>query len=423
MKKFSRILVLLLVLTMVSGVLLAAPLKLELFYYKQEIRDALREMADEFTSENPDITIDLTVVPNEGITVLRTRLASGQAPDIIQLQSYSQVFEFARAGYLMDLSGTPIMNKVVDSSMNAVTYNGKAYSLPMDMAGIGIIYNKDLFTQAGIENLPTTYRELKTVARKLKNAGITPFAGLLKANWSAGHFITLVHTELLGAEGGNEAILNWIDEMNKGEGSYGGPIDVDDLFDIMDFYQDNMALNSIEWDWTEQQDAFGKGQAAMMVQGLWSYNAVLGNTEATINVDNVGFIPFPVTKNSEDTKFYADVDSTLAISSQSTPEKKEAAMKFLEWLSTPKAIEMWTTKANLTSTFKGADMSGMKLPYQELMESVNNDGAYPWAFSMYPVSVFEDACKNGAQQYFFGRKSADEVIEGIDALWRSEIGK
>ena len=121
MKKFSRILMVVLVLVMAGSALIAAPLKLELFYYKQEIRDALRDMADEFTKENPDITIDLTVVPNEGITVLRTRLASGQAPDIIQLQSYSQVFEFAAAGYLMDLTGTPIINKVVDSAMNAVT--------------------------------------------------------------------------------------------------------------------------------------------------------------------------------------------------------------------------------------------------------------------------------------------------------------
>jgi hypothetical protein len=42
---------------------------------------------------------------------------------------------------------------------------------------------------------------------------------------------------------------------------------------------------------------------------------------------------------------------------------------------------------------------------------------------MYPVSVFEDACKNGAQAYFFGQKSKEDVIKYIDESWKKEMGK
>jgi len=39
------------------------------------------------------------------------------------------------------------------------------------------------------------------------------------------------------------------------------------------------------------------------------------------------------------------------------------------------------------------------------------------------VAVFEDACKNGAQEYMFGRKNADQVIKYIDDTWKREIKK
>jgi raffinose/stachyose/melibiose transport system substrate-binding protein len=411
-------------MTLVAGICIstsavfAAPVKLELYYYKQEaFIEGIKAIVSEYEKSNPDVKFELTMVP-DGWTVLKTRMAGGKAPDIIQLQSYSQVFEFAGAGYLVDLTKDPVLSKVIPSAKGAVTYNGKAYAVPMDYAGIGIIYNKELFRKAGIKKAPATFKELQDACAKLKKANILPFAGLLKANWSSGHFITLVHTTLLGAKGGNKAILSWIQEMNKGKGSFGGPVKKSDLFRIMDFYRANMSDNATEWDWNEQQKAFASGEAAMMVQGLWSYGAAIGTNPKL----DCGFIPFPCTNNPKDTKFYADVDSTFAISAQSTPDKQAAAKKFLNWLSTPKAIKLWTTKCKLTVAFKGADLSGLPSPFQQLMSGAAK-GAYPWAFSMYPTAAFEDAAKNGAQQYFFKRLNADQVIARIDDIWKKNIGK
>ena len=394
---------------------ISAKEKLNLFFYKQEIKDALREMCDAFSAKYPDITIETEMVPNDSITVLKTRLASGKAPDIIQLQSYSQVFEFAKAGYLLDLSKEKVISKVIDSSKAAVTYNGKVYALPMDFAGIGIIYNKKIFTKYGLE-APETYRDLRRVCSTLKKNGVTPFAGLLKANWSAGHFITLLHGTLTGS---TSKTMDWIKKMDTGKASWADPVDVDELFNIMDFYKQNMDSNAVEMDWNEQQAAFANEKAAMMVQGLWSYGAAIGTNPKL----DCGFVPFPATNNKKDTKFYADVDSTFALSATASRSKAEAAKKFLEWLSSREAIKMWTEKCKLTSTFKGADMSALDAPFNDLMSSVNKNGAYIWEFSIYPVSAFEDAAKNGAQAYFFGQKSKEDVVKYIDETWRKEQGK
>jgi len=409
----KRIVSLLLVLLAFTGMVSAQ--KLELYYYKQENQDGLKKLVAQFVKENPGITIDMLIVPNDADATMSARAAQGKLPDILQMQSYSRVQEYAEKGYLVDLTKQPVLGKVVDSAKPSVTWNNKLWGLPMDFAGIGIIYNKDIFAKYNLK-APTTYRELDKVCRTLNDKGVIPFAGLLKENWSMGHFITMVHTSLLAEKG--IPVSTFVADMNAGKTSY-GVVDTDKLFAIIDFYRKNMDKNAEEMAWNEQQASFAEGKAAMMVQGLWSYGAAIGTNPKL----NCGFIPFPVFNDAKKNIFYADVDSCFGVSAQSSPEKKAAALKFLEWLSTPQAQKIWVEDYKLTLSFKGADVSKLGGPFVDLMTNVNKNGAYPWAFASYPTAVFEDACKNGAQQYVFNKKTADEVIADIDKQWAASRKK
>jgi raffinose/stachyose/melibiose transport system substrate-binding protein len=384
--------------------------KLELYYYKQENQDGLKKLVDTFVSGNPGISIDMLIIPNDADATMAARAASGKLSEILQMQSYSRVVEYAQKGYVLDLSRQPVLGKVIDSAKPAVSWQGKQWALPMDFAGIGIIYNKAVFAGYGLK-APATYRELERVVKTLRDKGVTPFAGLLKENWSIGHFITLVHTSLLAEK--KIPVDKFIADMDAGKTSY-GVVDTKKLFSIIDFYRANMDANAEEMSWNEQQAAFAGGKSAMMVQGLWSYGAAIGTNPAL----DCGFVPFPVFNDAKMNKFYADVDSCFGISAQASPDKQAAAMKFLAWLATPEAVRIWTTDYKLTLSFKGADLSALKPPFVELMSTVGKNGAYPWAFSMYPTAVFEDAVKNGAQAYVFKKKSAEAVIADIDRQWR-----
>ncbi|MDD3982163.1 MAG: extracellular solute-binding protein, partial [Spirochaetales bacterium] len=358
---------------------------------------------------------DLLIVPNDADATMSARAAQGKLPDILQMQSYSRVAEYAAKGYLVDLTKQPVLTKVVDSSKPAVTWNSKLWGLPMDFAGIGIIYNKDIFAKYGLKP-PATYRDLERLCRTLRTNGVTPFAGLLKENWSMGHFITLVHTNLLAEK--NISADKFVADMNAGKTSY-GVVDTDKLFSVMDFYRANMDKNAEEWNWNEQQAAFAEGKAAMMVQGLWSYGAAIGTNPKL----DCGFVPFPIYNDAGMNKFYADVDSCFGVSAQSAPDKKAAALKFLEWLATSQAQKIWVEDYKLTLSFKGADVSKLGGPFVDLMSGVGKNGAYPWAFASYPTAVFEDACKNGAQQYVFNKKTAEAVIADIDKQWAANVKK
>jgi raffinose/stachyose/melibiose transport system substrate-binding protein len=140
--------------------------KLELYYYKPEIQAGLKTLTDAFTQANPGITINMLIVPNDADATMSARAASGTLSEILQMQSYSRVFEYAQKGYVLDLSREPVLSKVIPSSKAAVTWKGKQWALPMDFAGIGIIYNKDIFAQYKLQP-PTTYRELERVVKTM----------------------------------------------------------------------------------------------------------------------------------------------------------------------------------------------------------------------------------------------------------------
>lgn len=393
----------------------AQQVDLEMYYYKQENQEGLKKLVETYTAKT-GVKISLLIVPNDADATMSARAAQGKLPDILQMQTYARVWEYAQKGYVMDISKQPVLGKVLDSAKPSVTWNGKQYALPMDYAGIGIIYNKEIFAKYKLKE-PKTARELERVCATLRKNGVTPFAGLLNENWSAGHFITLVHTALLVGDK-KIPVDRFVADMNAGSSSF-GVVDSSKLFAALDFYRDNMDPKAAEWGWNEQQAAFAQGKAAMMVQGLWSYGAAI----ATNPKLDCGFIPYPVFNKASDNKMYADIDSCFGVSAQSSKEKQQAALAFLEWLATPEAQKIWIEDYKLVPAFKGANLSSMKKPFQDLLASVDKNGAYPWAFASYPTVVFEDACKNGAQQYMFKKTTADAVVKTVDETWAKAVKK
>ncbi len=410
MKAFTRKFIVLLVLTtLVLGAVFAQELKMS--YYKPEITASLPKLLEAFAKANPGITINTAIYPNDGGATLAAAAASGNLPDIMQQPAYSAVIENAKNGYILDLSKQPVMAKVIDGAKPSITYNGKLYAVPMDFAGIGIIYNKDIFAKYGLK-APTTYLELQKVADTLKKNNVTPFSGLLKANWSIGHFMAMIHSSMLGSKVKNAGIFKFVADMQSGKTTWDKGVDTAAMFKIMDWYKSAMAPNASEMDWNEQQAAYIKGEAAMMVQGLWALPNAKDNPKL-----NSGFIPFLWSNKAADNRFFADVDSTFTVSAQSKPEKQAAALKFINWLSSPEAVKIWTGDIQLTSTFKGADVSTMPTPFQDLMLSVNKLGSYPWVFSMMPTPTWEQAVKNGAHGYILGTAKPADIIAEVNKSW------
>jgi raffinose/stachyose/melibiose transport system substrate-binding protein len=417
MKK-SHILTLLLAASVAGAVSAQTELKMSL--YKQEIAPTINLLTDAFTKANPGIKITTEIHPNDGGATQAAAAAAGKLPDIIQTPAYSEVYSQAKNGYLVDLTGEPVIKKVNVDLLDGVLYQNKVFALPTDVGTIGILYNKQIFAKLGLK-VPTTYLELQQVAATLKKNNIIPFAGLLKENWSIGQFISLLHGEMIAASGEPNAVSKFAVTMGVGVGDWGKAVDLKKLFGIMDWYKANLSPDAVNNSWNEEVAEFATGKAAMVVQGQWFINPVI-DAQKTAKTDFViGFTPFTWSNKAADNKFFASADSTFALSAQSTKEKQAAAKKFLEWMASPEAVQIWTANYKLVPTFKGASLKALPPAFGDITASIAAKGSVPWEYALAPSATFEGAIKGGALDYMLGKITPEAMADAVTTSWKANF--
>ncbi len=114
--------------------------------------------------------VELQLVPGgEFVQKYATAVAGGSAPDMLALDLiYTPAF--AAAGQLADLTevaqALPYLDQLSPAHVGVGTYEGRVYGLPLLADASFIIWNKDLFREAGLdpEKGPTTWAEIEEMA-------------------------------------------------------------------------------------------------------------------------------------------------------------------------------------------------------------------------------------------------------------------
>jgi raffinose/stachyose/melibiose transport system substrate-binding protein len=122
---------------------------------------------------------------SDGETILKTRFATGDAPDFIWFNAGSLMATLDPARNFVDLSDQPYMDVLQDSYKQTVTVDGKVYGVPgtTSQAG-GWLYNKELHDELGLE-VPETWEELMANCEAAKEAGKTAIIASYKDSWTA----------------------------------------------------------------------------------------------------------------------------------------------------------------------------------------------------------------------------------------------
>jgi multiple sugar transport system substrate-binding protein len=137
--------------------------------------NAAQHMIDLWNSSHDD-KIELTTIPdNQMVTKLATSVQAGDVPDLI---SFDLIFmpDFMKAGFLTDLTATlgadPNQAKVAQAFKDLATYDGKLYGTGFTPDVSILLYNKDIFTKAGLdpEKPPTTIGQIEEYAKKIHEA-------------------------------------------------------------------------------------------------------------------------------------------------------------------------------------------------------------------------------------------------------------
>ncbi|GIM89458.1 sugar ABC transporter substrate-binding protein [Paractinoplanes toevensis] len=199
-----------------------------------------------------------TVTPAQDIVQqLGQALAGSTPPDVFYVDA-ARFADYASVGALDPYAkGDAFLPKLNES----FTYEGKLYCVPKDASTLALEINTDLWAKAGLTDadIPTTWDQLTAAARKLKASGVTPLA--------IGDTRDRIGAFLVQAGGW------WVSADGK-QPTADTPQNAQALTYLKSLLTEGLAKYPKALDAGWAGEAFGKGKAAMTIEGNWIKGAL-----------------------------------------------------------------------------------------------------------------------------------------------------
>lgn len=229
-----------------------------------------------FNEAYPNITVEPIYIDwGNGHSQFMNAVMAGTAPDIAMLGG-TWCVEFVENGSLApitDYVSQELMDSFIPAGFDVMTgADGKIYGLPYDGCIWDVIYRTDLFEEAGIDAVPTTWDELLAAGEKMKAIGKT----LLTVSCS-GYEVDDYYLPFLWQAGGSVCERDengkWVSTMNSAES-----------LNAAKFYcelveKGYMPAEITGMDFEAVLNSFTAGETAMMVAGMWNIGTLQGMTE------------------------------------------------------------------------------------------------------------------------------------------------
>jgi raffinose/stachyose/melibiose transport system substrate-binding protein len=380
----------------------------DIFQGKVEIADQLKALTDQYTKAHPNVTFNLQTVGGgaDGAAALKAQFASGNAPDIFTIQGYQDAQTWKDK--LEDLSDQPWIEDAYESALKATTMDGKIYGQPVSLEGYGFAYNKALFEKAGITELPKTLAELEEAAKKLKEAGITPFSVGYGEWWVLGnHGLNIPFASQEDPEA-------FIKGLNEGTAKIEGNEQFEQYFKLLDLTVKYGNKNPLTTDYNTQVTLFATGEAAMIQQGNWIQPML---DKLNPNMD-AGILPMPLSDDpAVADKLGIDVPSNWVVYNGASEEDKKAAKDFLNWMvSSEEGKKALVEEFKYIPAFKSIEAEGIGPLGEELVNYSKEGKTFSWQFMKYPDGAGQEF---GAtlQKYVDGKVSKEEAVKELDSSW------
>lgn len=144
----------------------------------------ITELAEAFMQAHPGTTIHVQAI-GDAEQEISMMMASNTLPDISPVLSNVTADEFS--DYYMPIDGM-YTEDTLYGYQSGVGTDGHLYGLNSAAMYFGMVYNKAVFREAGIEKTPATMEEFLDACEKLKAIGATPVACNYKDVWPLAYY-------------------------------------------------------------------------------------------------------------------------------------------------------------------------------------------------------------------------------------------
>lgn len=405
MKGFRKIVCLSLMLTLLMPLLAGAEgVTIKGFGLTAGTTAIMEEVMRDYKEQTGN-TLEWEIAGEDYAAVLRTRFAANEAPDVFDL-SGNEIASWSER--LADLGGARFLDTLFESSREFIQVDGQYLAMPYAFEGSGILYNKDLFAQAGITEFPKTLDGLEEAAIKLQEHGIQAFGEAWK-EWGF-----LMH--IFGTPFAYEPDLaGFTEKLNRGEVKLKDLKYMDNFFRLFDLtLKYGKGVESIGYSVMDQFPDFASGKIAMIKQGTW-----LGTHILSVNPDiNMGLAAVPLNDNPGDAKLMISTTRYFAVNKESPVA--EEAKAFLDWFK-DNLQKYFVNNQQSVAPYTDIDISQQGVLTRDMFAYSEAGMAYPtFGASLWPAGFQVDIAEP-LQAYAAGLIDKDQALEELQRLYDNRL--
>jgi len=380
-------------------------------------------VVDPFNEQSDTVFVEVVYQP-EAWNAIRTALAGGAGPDIVDTPGPSFVYELVQAGQLLaldDLADEFGWGELfVPWALSLGEVDGKLYSIADELETLVLYYNTAVFEEHGWEP-PTTWDELNALCKEMEAAGVIPFshgnADWRPANeWFVGEYLNHV----AGPDKVYQALT--------GEIPWTDPDFVRSIELLNEHQQKGWFMGGLEFYYTTGWDdyiiALATGEAAMKIEGTWVAGALIEQIAAGEYGDNDwDWVPVPSTSG----KAIFDLGMGHTWSVNKKAANPRAAAEFLTYFFSPEVQARRFRECDLVpgpvrlkaDALEGIDsrMAGMIVALSEASDA-GDYGYTTWTFwpPKSDVYIYEEI-----ERVWSGEITPKEYLEGLRAVFDEEF--
>ena len=333
----------------------------------------------------PNVTIEVTKLPDDSYyTALKTKLASGECPDIILVQPMyagaNACYSLAEAGYLASLDDMSCLANYKDNE--AMTYNGNVYGLSRGVSILGAFYNQDMFEECGITEVPQTWDEFLNACEKIKAKGHQPIVMGDKDQYVLQFGLyQLAANEIYSQDQEFDNKLRTEETSFKDEGTWDRVLEM-----YYELYENQYidSSQSLGLSASQAVQEFIDGNAAMTLDGSFNATALLADGAGGDFAR--GYFPMPGDKGDVYTATCQSAGLAIYSKSKYISECKELLDYLLDGES-----KMWeamiSTGKYIMTYGKGVEAAPNYELFKPFVDLMNEGKAYHWCNQSWPAGT------------------------------------
>lgn len=280
----------------------------------------MEKYIDAFEDKYPNVRVKYTCY-SEYEESIKDRIASGDYGDVLYVPAYMSDSDvekyFARLGDYDSL-----LEKYSYMEGRRGTIAG-VYGIPSKAYVLGIIYNKDVFYQAGITEYPTNFEGFLEALKAIKErTEAIPFYTYYSDPWALSIWDDFSYIEMTGSPYYKYKYKTYEkDAFLEGSTHYSA---FKLLYDIVD--QGLCEKSTDDIGWIKAKKMLNEGKIGCVALGSWAFNQI---KVAESEDDSLGIMPFPY---EIDGRQYMTIKTDYCYGVSGNSKYPEAARAFLDYM-------------------------------------------------------------------------------------------